>query len=94
MIYYTYILTCSDRSFYVGHTNNVQRRIVEHNAGRGARYTAIRRPVNLSYVEEHSSLSEAVNREKQIKGWTKAKKQALIEGGLDSMHSLAKRRQF
>jgi predicted GIY-YIG superfamily endonuclease len=92
MPWYTYILLCSDGSYYVGHTEDVTARLALHNAGRGAIYTAHRRPVVLVYSESSPSKSIAITREKQIKKWSHAKKQALAEDDLDQLHSLAKRR--
>jgi tRNA/rRNA methyltransferase len=92
MQWHTYILLCSDGSYYVGHTEDPAKRIDTHNAGHAAVYTKNRRPVELVYSEPHSSKSEAITREKQIKRWSKAKKQALVDGQLDALHVLAKRK--
>ncbi len=88
----TYILLCADGFFYVGHTEDVQKRLATHNEGEGADYTARRRPVELAYCENHASKAEAIAREVQIKKWSRAKKQALIEGNVGKLHKLAKRR--
>ncbi len=79
-MYYFYIIRCSDNSLYCGQTNNLERRIKEHNAGktRSAKYTKMRRPVKLVYQEEYETLGLALRRERQIKSWQKAKKEALI----------------
>ena len=78
-MYCTYILKCSDNSLYVGCTNNLEKRIVEHNSGkRGAHYTKIRRPVELLRSEMFNTLLEARRREKEIKGWRREKKLILI----------------
>ncbi len=87
----TYILFCSDNSYYVGHTQNIARRLATHNAGKGANYTAIRRPVNLVFTETHPSKAEAIAREVQIKKWSRAKKQSLIDGDVAKLHELARR---
>jgi putative endonuclease len=81
MMYFVYILHCSDDSFYTGMTNNILRRKQEHDDGidEGA-YTADRRPLELVWMEEHKYVNNAIAREKQIKGWSRAKKFALIEG--------------
>ncbi len=86
----TYILLCSDGSFYVGHTENVQKRLATHNAGKGVHYTAKRRPVKLSYTEFHPSKTKAMARETQFKKWSRAKKQALIDTDPAKLHELAK----
>ena len=79
MLYVTYILECVDKSFYVGCTNNLEKRIKQHNESKwGAHYTKIRRPVILKYSEEFKTLKEARRREAEIKGWRREKKQALI----------------
>jgi predicted GIY-YIG superfamily endonuclease len=91
MIWYTYILTCSDKSFYVGHTSDLEERVKTHNLGKGARFTALRRPVTLSYSETHESQEDAIKREKQIKKWSRAKKQALICGDKQKLKELSKK---
>ncbi len=80
MIHFVYILECADHSLYVGLAENPQHRLEEHNAGKGADWTARRRPVKLLWTEEHPSLSSARERENQIKRWSQAKKRALIGG--------------
>ena len=92
MQWFTYILLCSDNSFYVGHTENLMKRIEVHNAGQGAIYTKNRRPLALVYSVTHSSKAESITREQQIKRWSKAKKQALTDGQLEALHTLARRR--
>lgn len=75
-----YILECSDKTLYVGCTNNLERRISEHNNSKsGAHYTKIRRPVKLLYSETFSTLKKARQREAEIKGWARTKKMALIK---------------
>ena len=79
MNYFVYILGCADKSFYVGCTNNLEKRIKEHNESKfGAHYTKIRRPVILKYFEEFEGLKEARRRESEIKGWRREKKLNLI----------------
>ena len=92
MQWHTYILKCSDDSYYAGHTEDLSSRLNAHNAGQGATYTKSRRPVALIYSEPHSSKSEAIAREKQIKRWSRAKKEALIDGNSEILHALAMRR--
>ncbi len=80
MIFYIYILECSDKSYYIGSTNNLEKRLKQHNQLKsGAHYTKIRRPVILKYFEKTESLSQARKREAEIKRFTKAKKEALIK---------------
>lgn len=90
--WFVYILECSDGGFYTGHTQDVENRLQLHNSGRGALYTAARRPVQLRYYESQPSKEGAIKREKQIKRWTRSKKQALINGDLERLKGLAKRR--
>ena len=77
---YVYLLRCSDGSLYVGRTTDLSQREQKHNDGHGAAYTAARRPVRIVYAEEHTSELSAARRERRIKGWTSAKKEALIAG--------------
>ena len=86
-----YILECADRSYYVGSTNDLERRIWEHNEGIGAKYTARRRPVKLVYAAEFASLAEAYEREKQVQGWGRAKREALIRGDYAALPGLARK---
>lgn len=95
IIYSVYILQCSDDSFYVGMTNDMERRKLEHDDGinEGA-YTASRRPVKLVWVEEDKYVNNAIEREKQIKGWSRAKKLALIKGEKFELPELARKKKF
>ncbi len=76
-----YILLCNDQSFYVGITNNLEKRIIKHNQGKGAKYTRGRKPTKLVYFEKFKNKSEARKREIQIKGWRREKKINLIKYG-------------
>ena len=87
---YMYILECSDGSFYTGSTINIERRLFEHQSGIGANYTKKRLPVKVVYLEEYSRIDEAFYREKQIQGWSRKKKMALIQGDFESLKELAK----
>ncbi len=81
-MYFVYILVCSDESLYVGCTNNLEKRLGQHNNSKsGAHYTKIRRPVILKYSENFSTLKEARTREAEIKGWRRDKKVTLINKG-------------
>ncbi|HDH31427.1 MAG TPA: GIY-YIG nuclease family protein [Candidatus Wolfebacteria bacterium] len=80
MSYFIYILECVDKSFYVGCTNDFEKRLKQHNDSKwGAHYTKIRRPTTLKYSEEFKTLTEARRREKEIKGWRREKKLNLIK---------------
>ena len=84
-MYFVYILECADRTLYVGCTNNLPRRLRQHNhAKQGARYTKTRRPVVLVYQEPKRTRGSALRREHEIKTWRRAKKLALIEAKRNS----------
>ena len=85
-----YILECADGSFYTGSTNDLPRRIAEHEQGIGANYTRERLPVRLVFAEESESIAVAFQREKQVQGWSRAKKRALIEGRMSDLALLAR----
>jgi putative endonuclease len=88
---YVYILECADDSFYVGVTNNVGRRFIEHSSGiHEEAYTYGRRPLKLVFCRQFTNPLNAIRYEKQVKGWTKAKKAALIIGDHELLHELAK----
>ena len=77
---YTYIVECADGTLYCGWTNNLKKRIADHNAGKGAKYTKPRLPVKLVYSETFDTKEEAMSREWHIKHLSRAKKQELIRG--------------
>ncbi len=79
---YTYILKCSDGSLYTGWTNNLDKRVEDHNSGKGAKYTRSRRPVVLAYYEQFETKDEAMRREWEIKRLTRKKKLALIQSAI------------
>ena len=81
MAHYVYCLRCHDDSIYTGYTTDVERRLGEHDAGQGAKYTRGRTPVELCYVETFSSKSAALSREHAIKSLSRAEKERLIEHG-------------
>lgn len=76
---YTYILKCKDDSLYTGWTNDLKKRITSHNAGKGAKYTKARRPVELVYYEEFQTREEAMKREYAIKQLSRKEKETLIK---------------
>ena len=86
-----YILECSDGSYYVGSAVDLERRVWQHNQGLGGKYTARRRPVELAYAAEFGSIAEAYQREKQVQGWGRAKRQALIDGDYAGLPKLARK---
>ena len=75
-----YIVRCADGTLYTGYARDPHDRVNVHNSGRGARYTSGRRPVSLVYTEEFRSMSDALKRERQLKRWSRARKEALISG--------------
>jgi Predicted endonuclease containing a URI domain len=77
---YMYILECADGTYYTGSTVNLEKRLWEHENFMGANYTRKKHPLKLVYCEEYSRVDEAFYREKQVQGWSHAKKKALIEG--------------
>ena len=91
---FVYIVVCSDRSFYVGSTRgSLERRIAAHNTGYYGGYTSGRLPVRLVFSQHFDRITDAIAAERQLKGWTRAKKQALIDGDFDRLVLLAKSRR-
>jgi putative endonuclease len=90
---YVYMLRCTDSSYYVGSTRlALDRRLAQHNAGTFEGYTKRRRPVELVWHQHFIDITDAVAVERQLKGWSRAKKEALIRGDYDSLPRLAARR--
>jgi len=87
-----YILKCADGSYYTGSTNDLDLRVTQHIRGEGCIYTRNRLPVELVYSEEFQSEHEAFLRERQVKGWSRAKKEALIRGDFDALVILSRSR--
>ena len=88
-----YILRCADGSYYVGTTRtDLEVRVAQHQTGHFGGYTSTRRPVVLVYSERFARIEEAIAAERQIKGWSRAKKEALIAGRFDRLRALARRR--
>lgn len=84
-----YILECSNGNYYTGSTKDIDKRLLEHKSGRGANYTKKYLPVKLVYYEEYKRIDEAFYREKQVQGWSRQKKEALISGQFEKLHELA-----
>jgi predicted GIY-YIG superfamily endonuclease len=89
--FYVYMLRCFDGTFYVGHTDNIDRRIAEHKQGIGSSYTKKKLPIELVYVELCSSRSEALVTEHKIKKWSCIKKEALIKNNWDLLKTVCKK---
>ena len=86
-----YILECSDGSYYVGSTKDLEYRLSEHQEGKGAKYTSRRLPIKLVYFEEYERVSDAYVREKQVQNWSRAKREALIKGNQEILPELARK---
>ncbi len=86
---YMYILECSDGSYYTGSTTNLELRLQQHQSGEGANHTKKQLPVTLVYLEEYLRIDEAFYREKQVQGWSRKKKEALINGNPQLLPQLA-----
>jgi putative endonuclease len=87
---YMYILLCADGSYYTGSTTNLNLRLAQHQAGEGANHTKKHLPVKLVYYEEYQRIDEAFKREKQVQGWSRKKKEALINGEAHLLPEYAK----
>lgn len=87
---WTYILKCADGSYYTGCTTNLEQRLFDHNDGTHDGYTKKRRPLKLVFKEEFDDIRLAIELERKIKGWSKSKKEALINGDFDLLKELAK----
>ena len=86
-----YILGCADGSYYVGSTKDLKTRLIQHQNGTGSMYTSNRLPVTLLYYEEYENVAEAFKREKQMQGWGRRKREALICGKQELLPLLAKK---
>ena len=89
--FYVYILKCNDRSYYIGHTDNIEKRISEHELNAYECYTSNRLPVSLVYIQAFGTRGEALDSERQIKRWNRKKKEALIEQNWSKISLLAKK---
>jgi putative endonuclease len=87
---YLYILECADGSYYTGSTNNMELRLQQHQNGIGASYTKNRLPVKLVFIKEFQRIDNAFYMEKQVQGWSKKKKEALITGKFEMLKELSK----
>lgn len=94
MAAFCYMLRCSDGSYYVGSTkaDSLDRRLSEHNSGSHGGYTAARRPVVLVWSQQFDRIDDAFFLERQLKGWSRAKKEALIRGDWEALPALSRRR--
>jgi predicted GIY-YIG superfamily endonuclease len=92
-VWHTYLLQCSDGSYYVGHTQDVYERLHQHNAGRAASWTAKRRPVVLKYSESYPDEQSSIRRE-STQHWSRAKKEALIAGNIRVLKAMSRSRSM
>lgn len=92
MSFYAHLLRCVDGSYYAGHTDDLTRRLGQHQAGECGGYTATRRPIELAWSQEFVTREEALAAEQQIKGWSRAKKEALMAGDWEKVSALAKKK--
>jgi putative endonuclease len=89
-MFWVYILQCSDGSYYTGHTDNLELRLATHQSGDISGYTSTRLPVTLVFSQAVTSREEALSAEQQIKGWSRAKKEAMMQGDWQKVSDLAK----
>ncbi len=89
--FFLYVLQCSDGSYYVGHTDDLETRMVQHHYGIGSAHTRRHLPVTLVWHQEFDSRVEALEMERRVKGWRREKKQALIEGRMEDLRRLSSR---
>lgn len=87
---YLYILRCADGKFYVGSIEDLEDRMRRHNGGYGSDFTKLHKPVELVYTEEFPTYKEAFKRERQLHGWSHAKKEALINGDIQKLKELSR----
>ena len=91
--YFVYIIKCADNTYYTGVTSNLETRIVKHNSGFYPNcYTYSKRPLELVYYCEFTDINQAIEKEKQLKKWSKGKKEALINDSFDDLVNLAKKK--
>jgi len=91
--YFVYILKCSDNTYYTGITSNLSKRLIEHKSGKHKNsYTHSRRPISLKFYAEFTNVDLAIDTEKQIKKWSRAKKQALINSEFEKLPNLSKKK--
>ena len=92
MSFWVYILKCADDSYYTGHTDNLETRVGAHESGEIPGYTHFRRPLTLAFTQEFPTREEALAAERQIKGWSRAKKEAMMRGDWSQVSVLAHKR--
>lgn len=93
MAFFAYLLKCNDGSYYAGHTDDLERRIAQHQSGALGGYTARRLPVQLVWSDSFATRDDAFAVERKLKGWSRAKKEALMAGDWEQIRELARNRQ-
>ena len=92
-LFWVYIVQCSNRTLYVGHTGNLPKRVKYHETGTGARHTKLPAPIHLVYAEGPMTSTKAIKPERQLKKWSRSKKTALIQGDFENLKALSKSRE-
>ncbi len=92
--FFAYMLHCADESYYVGHTDDLEKRLLEHNEGGKCTYTETRQPLELVWSQEFATRGEALAAELRIKRWSRAKKQALASGDFGELSRAAKKKSW
>ncbi len=90
--FFVYILKCADRSYYVGHTDDIEKRLAEHSRGIASRYTSMRLPVELVFIQACSSRNDAFIAERKLKQWSRKKKEALMNSDWKKVALLARKK--
>ncbi len=90
--FYVYILKCNDNSYYIGHTDDIEKRIAEHNSNAYDCYTSTRLPIEVVFVQTFGTRAEALDSERQLKKWSRKKKEALIEQNWSQLSLLGKKK--
>ena len=93
MGFWVYIMRCADNSYYTGHTDDLEKRIAEHHTGKREGYTSTRLPVTLVFSQEFPTREEALTCERQVKGWSRSKKEAMMRGDWVEVSRLARGRK-
>jgi len=86
-----YILRCANGEYYVGSTSDLENRIQQHQKGRGCSFTKAHLPIEVLYTEVYPTIEQAYQRERQLHGWSRAKKEALINGNIELLKQLSKK---
>ena len=89
--FFVYMLKCSDKSYYIGLTTNIEKRIAEHRAKLGGSYTSIRLPIEVVYIQDFATKTEALVIERKLKGWSRNKKEAFLNNDWNKLSQLAKK---